>query len=139
MKKIILLFACISVAILNASAQSTIKASSAGNYIGQQVSVEDSVYQIKVYNDSTAVVDLGGKKDKAALNVVFDFDSKFRFDGSALKSFKKSRISVTGFVVLVDNQPTIVLTDKQNLRFLPKPIHQKWLAISWIPYQKEPR
>jgi len=139
MKKIILLFACISIAILNASAQSVIKANSAGNYIGQQVSVEDSVYHIKVYNDSTAVVDLGGKKDKAALNVVFDFDSKFRFDRSELKSFKKSRIAVTGFVVLVDNQPTIILTDKQNLRFLPKAINQKWLAISWIPYQKEPK
>ena len=139
MKKIILLFACISIAILNASAQSVIKANSAGNYIGQQISVEDSVYHIKVYNDSTAVVDLGGKKDKAALNVVFDFDSKFRFDRSELKSFKKSRIAVTGFVVLVDNQPTIILTDKQNLRFLPKAINQKWLAISWIPYQKEPK
>jgi len=128
MKKITLLFASISIAALSASAQNVIKANNAKNHIGEQVSIVDNVYKVTVYNDSTAVVDMGGKNKKATLNVVFNFDSKFKFDAEMMKSFKKSKIAVNGFVVLVEGQPAIVLTDKQNLRFVSKPVDQKWVA-----------
>ena len=128
MKKIILLLACVTALIFSASAQNTIKAKSAISHIGEKVNIIDSVYNIRVYNDSTAVVDLGGKNEKATLNVVFDFGSNFRFDAGMLKSFKQSKIAVNGYVVMVDNQPTIVLTDTQKLSFLSKPVNQKWLA-----------
>jgi len=128
MKKLILLLTCATTLIFSAKAQHIIKASNAISHIGEQVSIVDSVYSIKVYNDSTAVVDLGGKNNKASLNVVFDFDSNFKFDASMLKSFKKSKIGINGFVVLIDNQPAIVLTDKQNLKFVSKAANQKWLA-----------
>lgn len=128
MKKFSLLLTCVGMLVFSAKAQHIIKASNAISHIGEQVSIVDSVYSIRVYNDSTAVVDMGGKNSKAALNVVFDFDSNFKFDASMLKSFKKSKIGVNGYVVLIDNQPAIVLTDKQNLKFVSKAINQKWLA-----------
>jgi hypothetical protein len=128
MKKLILLLTCAGMLAFSAKAQHLIKATNAMSHIGEQVSIVDSVYAIKVYNDSTAVVDMGGKNNKAALNVVFDFDSNFKFDASILKSFKKSKIGISGFVVLIDNQPAIVLTDKQNLTFVSKVANQKYLA-----------
>jgi hypothetical protein len=128
MKKIFVLFACLSIAALSASAQTVIKANNAKNHIGEQVSIVDNVYHVTVYNDSTAVVDMGGKNKKATLNVVFNFDSNFKFDAAMMKSLKKSKIAINGFVVLVDGQPAIVLTDKQNLKFVSKPAEQKWAA-----------
>ena len=139
MKKIILLFSCISMAILSASAQNTIKANSAISHIGEQVTVVDSVYSVKVYNDSTAVVDLGGKNNKSEMSVVFNFNSDFKFDATMLKSLKKSKIEITGFVFLVDNQPSMILTDRQNLKFLPKTGNQKWVAITRLPNKNESR
>jgi hypothetical protein len=132
MKKMILLLACVSIAALSASAQNVIKANNAKNHIGEQVSIVDNVYNVTVYNDSTAVIDMGGKNKKATLNVVFNFDSNFKFDAAMMKSFKKSKIAINGFMVLVEGQPAIVLTDKQNLRFISKPVDQKWVAT----YQK---
>ena len=137
MKKVVLLFTFISMAFLSASAQNVINANSAGSHVGEQVNVLDSVYNIKVYNDSTAVVDLGGKNNKSAMNVVFDFNSGFKFDAAMLKAFKKSKIAISGFVVMVDNQPAIVMTDKKNLKFLSKTVNQKWLAMSQLPEKKE--
>jgi hypothetical protein len=133
MKKIMLLLSFIPIATFSASAQNIIKANNAASHIGRQVIVVDSVYSIKVYNDSTAVVDLGGKNNKAKLNVVFDFGSDFKFNANVLKSLKKSKIAISGFVVLVDSQPAIVLTDKQNLRFLSKGDSQNWAALSSFP------
>jgi len=137
MKKIILLASCISTVIFSASAQNIITANSAIHHIGEQVRIVDNVYSIKVYNDSTAVISLGRKNDKTALNVVFDFDSNFKFDADMLASFKQSKIAISGFVVLVDKKPTIVLTQKQNLRYLSETINQIWLAICQLPNEKE--
>jgi hypothetical protein len=117
---------------MNVFAQRTISATNAVKHVGEQVIVADTVYNIKAYNDSTAVIDLGGKDLKAPLNVVLSFNSKVSVDAKFLKNFKDARIVVTGFVVLVENQPAIVLTEKQKLKFLSGEVNKKWLALSAV-------
>ena len=137
MKKLALLILCISVFSLSSSAQNSIKANSAIGHIGEQVVVVDSIYNIRVYNDSTAVADLGGKNKKAELNVVLNFGSNFKFDSATLKTFKKSKIAISGYVVLIADQPAIVITDKQNLSFLSSKINQKWTVMAQLPAKKK--
>ncbi|HEY2581574.1 MAG TPA: hypothetical protein VGI43_07200 [Mucilaginibacter sp.] len=132
MKRASFLISCLTLLTINAFAQQTISATNAVKHIGEQVIVADAVYNIKAYNDSTAVIDLGGKDLKAPLNVVLSFNSKVSFDYKFLKNFKDARIAVTGFIVLVDNQPAIVLTEKQKLKFLSGEVNKKWLALSAI-------
>ena len=136
MKKVILLITCATLAAVNVFAQQVIKANNATNHIGEQVVIVDSIYNIKIYNDSTAVIDLGGKNMKASLNVVFDFNTKCKFDAKFVKDFKESKIVVSGYVVLVDGQPAIVVTEKEKLKFLSSSADQKWLAMSKVPYDR---
>ena len=136
MKKVILLLTCAALTVVNVFAQQVIKANNATNHIGEQVVIVDSICNIKIYNDSTAVIDLGGKDMKACLNIVFDFNSKCKFDAKFVKDFKESKIVVSGYVVLVDGQPAIVVTEKEKLKFLSSTADQKWLAMSNIPYDR---
>ena len=134
MKKVLLLICFVVLYTLNASAQQAINAKNISGHVGQQVTVIDSIYGVKIYNDSVAVLDLGAKGMKAPLNIVYN--SKMKIDASFLKAFKESKISVTGFVILVDNQPSIVVTDKDNLHFVSNSVNQKWLAVSQLSYKK---
>ena len=136
MKKLALLVSCISLLALSSSAQTSIKANGAIGHIGEQVVVVDSIYNIRVYNDSTAVADLGGKNNKAELNVVLNFKSKFKFDAASLKTFKKSKVAISGYVVLIADQPAIVVTDKQNLSFLSNKVNQRWVVMAELPAKK---
>ena len=54
-----------------ASAQTVIMAKEAYKHVGQMVTVKDSVYFGQVYNDSTAVVELGNRRLISPLTVVF--------------------------------------------------------------------
>ncbi len=136
MKKLLILGFFVSMFIFNASAQAPIKANTALGHIGEQVTVVDSIYNIKVYNDSTAVADLGGKNEKAELNVVLNFKSDFKFDAQTLKTLKQSKIAVSGYVVLVADQPAILVTDKQNLSFLSDKVNQKWAVTAQLSAKK---
>jgi hypothetical protein len=117
---------------MNVFSQQTISATNAVNHIGEEVVVADAVYNIKAYNDSTAVIDLGGKDLKAPLNVVLCFNSKISPNSKFFKNFKDARIAVTGLIVLVDDQPAILVTEKQKLKFLSGEVNKKWLAFSAI-------
>ena len=128
MKRYAFLISCLTVLTMNTFAQQVIKASAAIKYVGREVVVADSVYNIKAYSDSTAVIDLGGKNLKAPLNIVLDFNSKLGFDAKFIKNFKEARIAVTGFVILVDDQPAIVVTEKQKIKFLSGGANKKWLS-----------
>ena len=133
-----LLVSMITVCVLTigtAKAQHAIRAARAINHAGQQVVVVDSIYDIKIYNDSTAVMDLGAKGDKATLNIVMNFNSKSRFDPETLKTFKQSLIEVTGLVVVVDDQPTMIIQDKEKIAFFSSSANQTWLALSNVSYR----
>jgi hypothetical protein len=134
MKKILFFISFAILYAMNVAAQQAIKANKIMGHIGEQVTVTDSIYGVKIYNDSVAVIDLGAKGMKAPLNVVYN--SKMKFDAAFLKAFHDSKISVTGFVVLVADQPSIVITEKENLHFISNSINQKWLAVSQVPFKK---
>jgi hypothetical protein len=131
MKRSTFLISCLTMLAMNVFAQQTIKASNAISHIGELVTVADTVYKVKAYNDSTAIIDLGGKNLKAPLNVVLNFTSAIKSEPRFFKNLKAKRIAVTGFVVLVENQPAIVLTDRGKLRLLSTGINKKWLMLSF--------
>jgi 5'(3')-deoxyribonucleotidase len=116
-------------------AQQVIKANTAINHIGEEVIVADTVYNIKAYNDSTAVIDLGGKNLKAPINVILNFNSKVKLEPKFFKSLKDARIAVTGFVVLVDDAPAIILTKKDQLRVLSNGVNRRWLSFSVVSHK----
>ena len=136
MKKIIYLVTVIIFLSLSVSAQHAIRASHAINHIGQQIVVVDSINNINIYNDSTAVIALGGKSDKEYLQVVFNFNSRLKFDPSFLATLKESLLEVNGFVVLIAGKPAIVVTDNEKLYFFSNHINQNWLVTSQLPYKK---
>jgi hypothetical protein len=137
MKKIIYFISAAMLLTLSVSAQHAIRANHAINHVGQKVVVVDSIYDIKIYNDTTAVVDLGGLGDKAALNVVFNFTSKQKFNPELLETLRESLVEVTGNVVLIADQPAIVVKNRNNLYFFSDSINQNLSTISQLPYNKD--
>jgi hypothetical protein len=136
MKKIVYLVSAIIILSLSASAQHAFRANHAINHIGQQVVVVDSIKDINIYNDSTAVIALGGKDTKEFLNVVFNFNSRLKFDPTLLATLKDSLMEVNGFVVLIAGKPAIVVTDNEKLYFFSNHINQNWLVTSQLSYKK---
>jgi hypothetical protein len=135
MKRTTFLISCLTMLGMNVFAQQVIKASNAINHLGEQVIVADTVYNIKTYNDTTAVIDLGGKNLKASINIILNFNSKARVDSKYFKNLKDARIAVTGLVVLVDDQPAIILSEKEKLRVLSNGINRRWLSFSVISHK----
>jgi hypothetical protein len=136
MKKIVYLISAALLLSLSVSAQHAIRASHAINHVGQNVVVVDSIYDIKIYNDSTAVIDLGGLGDKAVLNVVFNFKSKQKFNPDQFKTLNESLIEVTGNVVLIADQPAIVVGNRDDLYFFSDNADQNKAALTQIFYKK---
>jgi hypothetical protein len=136
MKKIIYLSFFAMLLSLSVSAQHAIRANHVINHIGQQVVVVDSIYNIKIYNDSTAVMVLGENGTKTPVNVVFNFNSKLKFDPDMLKTLKGSIVEVSGMPVLISNEPTIVLTERKNVYFFSSSANQNWSVLSQLSYKK---
>jgi hypothetical protein len=132
MNKVIILISSFILLGLAVSAQHCIRANHAINHIGQQAVIADSIYNVKVYNDSTALIGLGGKGSKAQLNILLNFHSKSGLTTILSKSLNESLLEATGSVILVDDQPTIVITDTNKLYFYSKNINQRWLALSQL-------
>ncbi|HEY4325252.1 MAG TPA: hypothetical protein VGN20_14740 [Mucilaginibacter sp.] len=132
MKKAIYFLSAALLVSLNVSAQHAIRANRVSNHVGEKVVVVDSIYDIKIYNDTTAVLDLGGPAAKAPLNVVFNFKSKQNFNPDLFQSLKESLIEVTGDVVLIAQQPAIVVTNKDNLYFFSNSVNQNWQVLSQV-------
>ena len=135
MKRTTFLISFLTLLSMNVFVQQVIKASNAINHLGEQVIVADTVYNIKTYNDTTAVIDLGGKNLKASINIILNFNSKARLDSKYFKNLKDARIAVTGLVVLVDDQPAIILSEKEKLRVLSNGINRRWLSFSVISHK----
>jgi|GEM_PF-3051211 len=136
MKKILLSVAAAMLMALSVSAQHAIRANHVINHIGEKVVVVDSIYNVKMFNDSTAVISIGAKGDMLPLNVVLNLGSKSTFNTGLLKSCCTSIVEVTGVVSLQSDQLSIVVTDKKDLYFYSTNINQSWLEVSQLPYKK---
>jgi len=119
MKKIIYLISAAMLSTLSVSAQHAIRANHAINHVGQKVVVVDSIYDIKIYNDTTAV------------------KSKQKFNPELLETLRESLVEVTGNVVLIADQPAIVVKNRDNLYFFSDSINQNLSSISQLPYKKD--
>jgi hypothetical protein len=136
MKKILLSIAAAMLMAVSVSAQHAIRANHVINHIGEKVVVVDSIYNVKMFNDSTAVISIGAKGDMSPLNVVLNLGSKSTFSPGLLKSCCTSIVEVTGVVSLQSDQLSIVVTDKKDLYFYSNNINQSWLEVSQLPYKK---
>ena len=93
-------------------------AKEAYKHVGEKLTVKDSVYFGKVYNDSTAVVELGNRRLIAPLTVIFSAGKNPRLADPAFISnyLQKSRISVKGLIMLIKGHPTIIVTDWNDFK-----------------------
>ena len=100
------------------SAQNVIMAKEAYKHVGEKLTVKDSVYFGKVYNDSTAVVELGNRRLIAPLTVIFSAGKNPRLsDPNFISNYlQKSRISVKGLIMLIKGHPTIIVTDWNDFK-----------------------
>jgi hypothetical protein len=98
--------------------QQIIMAKDAYRHIGEKIIVKDSVYYGKVYNDSTAVVELGNRRLIAPLTVIFSAGKNPRLaDPKFIAEYlQKSRISVNGLILLIKGHPTIIISDWNALK-----------------------
>jgi len=136
MKKILFPTLVAMLLALSVSAQHAIRANHVINHIGEKVVVVDSIYNVRMSNDSTAVISLGGKGDMLPLNVVFNLGSKSSFNPDLLKSCCTSLVEVTGVVTLQSDQLSIHVTDKKDLYFYSTDVNQTWLEVSQLSYKK---
>lgn len=99
-------------------AQHIIMAKDAYRHIGEKMSVKDSVYYGKVYNDSTAVVELGNRRLIAPLTVIFSAGKNPRLSDPKFVAdyLQKSRITVNGLILLIKGHPTIIVSDWHDLK-----------------------
>lgn len=93
-------------------------AKDAYRHIGEKMSVKDSVYYGKVYNDSTAVVELGNRRLIAPLTVIFSAGKNPRLSDPKFVTdyLQKSRITVNGLILLIKGHPTIIVSDWHDLK-----------------------
>lgn len=103
--------------------QQVIMARDAYKHIGEKITVKDSAYFVKVYNDSTTVAELGNRRYLAPLTVIFSAGKNPEFSGPKLSDPKyiayylqKSRISVNGLLLLIKGHPTIIVSDWRDLK-----------------------
>lgn len=103
-------------------AQRVIMAKDAYKHIGERITVKDSVYYGKIYNDSTAVVELGNRRLIAPLTVIFSAGKNPRLSNPryVADSLQKSRISVKGLILLIKGHPTIIVSDWHDLKLIDK-------------------
>jgi hypothetical protein len=97
--------------------QQVIMAREAYKHVGQMTTVRDSVYFGKVYNDSTAVVELGNRRYIAPLTVVFSAGKNpILSDPRFIGDIQRSRIPVTGLIMLIKGHPTLIVLNWRNFK-----------------------
>jgi hypothetical protein len=136
MKKILLSLTVAMLLAVSVSAQHAIRANHVINHIGEKVVVVDSIYNVRMANDSTAVISLGAKGDMLPLNVVFNLGSKSPLNSDLLKSCCTSLVEVTGVVSLTSDHLSIMVTDKKDVYFYSTEANQSWLEVSQLSYKK---
>jgi hypothetical protein len=117
LKKLFLILPFFLVIKSKTFAQQVIMAKEAYKHVGQMTTVRDSVYFGQVYNDSTAVVELGNRRLIAPLTVVFSAGRNPRLaDPRFIRDLQRSRITVSGLIMLIKGHPTIIVVNWHDLK-----------------------
>jgi hypothetical protein len=136
MRKAIFLMTFTLLWCLTASAQHTIRANRVAKHIGEKMTVVDSISDVKTHNGYVDI-SLGKENSKPLLKVILNLTPKFKLDEGDLKNLNESLLEVTGDVVLVGKQPTIYITNKEDLFFFASAVNQKWQVLSQLPDKKK--
>lgn len=118
MKKIFFIGLFILFLSSKAFSQEVIMAKEAYKHVGERITVKDSVYFGKVYNDSTAVVELGNRRLIAPLTVIFSAgkNPQLADPNYVYNHLQRSRISVNGLILMIKGHPTIIVSDWKALK-----------------------
>ncbi|MDF2431325.1 MAG: hypothetical protein JWP44_956 [Mucilaginibacter sp.] len=101
-------------------AQQAIRANRAIQYIGENVTIIDSISTLIIHKDTIAEIILGQKNTKSLLHVLLVFKSNYELNKGLLPLINSSIVVATGKVCLVSGNPTIVLSDQNKLLFISK-------------------
>ena len=97
--------------------QQVIMARDAYKHVGEMMTVRDSIYFGKVYNDSTATVELGNRRLIAPLTVVFSAGKNPKLsDPNYISDLQRSRITVSGLIMLIKGHPTLIVLNWRDLK-----------------------
>ena len=118
MKKLLLIIPFLLFLNKKTFAQHVIMAKEAYRHVGERLTVRDSVYFGKVYNDSTAVVELGNRRYIAPLTVIFSAGKNKLLDDPKFVSnyLQRGKISVNGLILMIKGHPTILVSDWNALK-----------------------
>jgi hypothetical protein len=101
--------------------QEVIMAKEAYKHVGQMITVKDSVYFGQVYNDSTATVELGNRRLISPLTVVFSAGKNPKLaDPNFIADIQRTRISVSGLIMLIKGHPTLIVLKWNDFKMDPK-------------------
>jgi hypothetical protein len=136
MRKAIFLMTFILLWCLTAAAQHAIRANRVAKHIGEKMTVVDSISDVKSHNGYVDI-SLGKENSKPLLEVILKLNPNFKLDEGDLKKLNESLLEVTGNVVLVGEQPTIYITNKEDLFFFASTVNQKWQVLSQLQDKKK--
>lgn len=120
---------------LTSSAQHAIRADRAAKHIGEKMTIVDSIYDVKAYNNAVDI-SLGRNGRLTPLKVTLKLSPGFRLDESDLKNLDGTLLEVNGKIILTGKQPTIYITRKDDLYFFSPAVNQKWQVLSQLPDKK---
>lgn len=113
MKKLLFLL-LLGFTVNTAKSQTLILAKDADQYIGKSVSVCDSVYSTKTF-DNVSLINLGAAFPKETLTLVINKEDKAKFTTEPASMFLGNNICVTGVITEFKGKAQIVITDPKQI------------------------
>jgi DNA/RNA endonuclease YhcR with UshA esterase domain len=113
MKKLSILLFLLATAFY-AKSQTLVLAKDAGQYVGKNVTICDSVYSTKGLEKLT-LINLGGAFPKELITVVINKEDESKFPSEPASMFMGNRICVTGIVSEFKGKTQIVVTDPKQI------------------------
>jgi len=113
MKKTLLIIVVIASLAFKASAQEKFSVQDFKKYVGKKVTLCDTVYSFKLFNDTLTMLNMGGKYPNQRFTVVVTGkDIQLNLD-----SIKGKHICVTGDLSLYNNKPEVLVYNPDQLVF----------------------
>jgi len=113
MKKLSLVLLLMATAFF-AKSQTLVLAKDAGDYVGKNVTICDSVYSTKAL-DKLTLINLGGAFPKELITVVVTKEDISKFPSEPSTMFMGNKICVTGIVTEFKGKKQIVVTDPKQI------------------------
>ena len=113
MKKILLITFIISSLAFKASAQEKFSLNNFEKYVGKKVTLCDTVYSFKLFNDTLTMLNMGGKYPNQKFTVIVT-GKEIQLN---LDDIKGKHICVTGDLSKYNNKPEVMIYHPNQIEF----------------------